>query len=94
VYVIHNYNLFSTQLRYSFLGLLAAEQAEDEAILKERLSSWSLARLKEEGYCLTGLSAYWLQANQFGRPVAAFLLGPGRALPEHRFEYGPVLLTI
>jgi hypothetical protein len=48
----------------------------------------------EEGYCLTGLSAFWLQANQFGRPVAAFLLGPGRALPEHRFEYAQVLLTI
>ena len=40
----------------------------------------------EEGYCLTGLAAYWLQANQFGRPVAAFLLGPGLVLPEHRFE--------
>lgn len=79
-----------TQTGYSFLWLLAAEQAEDEAVLKERLSSWSPARLKEEGYCLTGLSAFWLQANQFGRPVAAFLLGPGQALPEHRFEYGPI----
>jgi len=75
-----------------FLELLAAEQAEDEIVLKERLSTWSLARLKEEGYCLTGLSAFWLQANQFGRPVAAFLMGPGRALPEHRFEYVPILI--
>lgn len=79
------------QQQCSFLGLLAAEQAEDEALLKERLSSWSPARLKEEGYCLTGLSAFWLQANQFGRPVAAFLLGPGRALPENRFEYAQIL---
>lgn len=76
-----------------FLGLLAAEQAEDEAVFKERLSSWSLPRLKEEGYCLTGLSAFWLQANQFGRPVAAFLLGPGRVLPEHRFENGTQILV-
>jgi hypothetical protein len=59
---------------------------EDEAVLRERLSSWTLGRLQAEGYCLTGLSAYWLQANQFGRPVAAFILGPGMALPEHRFE--------
>lgn len=69
-----------------FLALLAAEQEEDEAVLKERLSSWSLNRLKEEGYCLTDLSAFWLQANQFGRPVASFSLGPGLSLPEHRFE--------
>jgi len=36
---------------------------------------------------MTGLSAYWLKANQFGRPVAAFLLGPGINLPESKFEY-------
>jgi len=65
---------------------LAAEQAEDEAVLQARLSKWSLARLKEEGYSLTGVSAYWLQANQFGRPVASFMLGPGLALPENKFE--------
>ncbi|KAF9460474.1 P-loop containing nucleoside triphosphate hydrolase protein [Collybia nuda] len=75
-----------------FLGLLDAEQVEDEAILKERLSSWSLGRLRAEGYCLTGLSAYWLQANQFGRPVASFLLGPGMTLPEHRFDNGTQVL--
>lgn len=67
--------------------MLEAEQAEDEAVLKERLSSWSLDRLKEEGYALTGMAAYWLDVTQFGRPVASFLLGPGLALPEHRFEY-------
>ena len=69
-----------------FLPLLRAEQDEDEALLKERLSNWSVARLKEEGYCLTGMSAYWLDATHFGRPVASFALGPGLALPEHRFE--------
>jgi len=39
-------------------SLLTAEQAEDEAALKERLSNWTLNRLKEEGYCLAGLSAF------------------------------------
>jgi hypothetical protein len=66
---------------------LAAEQAEDEAALKERLSSWSLERLKEEGYCMTGLGAFWLEKTRFGRPVASFLLGPGIALPDSRFAY-------
>ncbi|KAJ6518598.1 P-loop containing nucleoside triphosphate hydrolase protein [Mycena sanguinolenta] len=69
-----------------FLAMLQAEQQEAEAVLKERLSTWSLTRLQEEGYCLTDLSAFWLEENQFGRPVASFLLGAGIALPEHRFE--------
>ncbi|KAJ7468512.1 P-loop containing nucleoside triphosphate hydrolase protein [Mycena latifolia] len=75
-----------------FLAMLEAEQQEDEAVLKERLSTWSLTRLQEEGYCLTGLSAYWLQESQFGRPVASFLMGPGLALSEHRFENGTQVL--
>ncbi|KAJ7115532.1 P-loop containing nucleoside triphosphate hydrolase protein [Mycena crocata] len=75
-----------------FSAMLEAEQQEDEAVLKERLSTWSLTRLQEEGYCLTGLSAYWLEENQFGRPVASFLLGPGMALSEHRFENGTQVL--
>ena len=78
----------------SFMELLEAEEAEDEAVLKERLSTWSLDRLQEEGYCLTGMSAYWLQANQFGRPVASFLLGPGINLPENRLEYVLTLLSL
>ncbi|KAF7966306.1 hypothetical protein HWV62_39203 [Athelia sp. TMB] len=75
-----------------FLPLLRAEQDADEALLKERLARWPLARLREEGYCLTGLSAFWLDAPHFGRPVAAFALGPGRALPEHRFDTGTTVL--
>ncbi|KAF8064109.1 P-loop containing nucleoside triphosphate hydrolase protein [Lyophyllum atratum] len=82
---IHNYE-------DRFLKLLAAEQADAEAVLQERLSSWTLNRLKEEGYCLTDLSAYWLQENQFGRPIASFALGPGLALPDHRFENGTQVL--
>ncbi|KAH7911786.1 P-loop containing nucleoside triphosphate hydrolase protein [Hygrophoropsis aurantiaca] len=76
-----------------FLPLLDSEQAEDEAVLRERLSTWTLGRLKEEGYCLTNLSAYWLDTPQFGRPVASFLLGPGIVLPEHRFENGTQVLV-
>ncbi|KAG6837045.1 hypothetical protein H0H93_015616 [Arthromyces matolae] len=76
-----------------FKRLLEAEQQEAEAALKERLSTWGLDRLKEEGYCLTNLSAYWLQENQFGRPVAAFALGPGLVLPDHRFENGTQVLV-
>ncbi|KAI0790892.1 P-loop containing nucleoside triphosphate hydrolase protein [Abortiporus biennis] len=78
-----------------FMPLLDAEQEENEAVLKERLSSWSFERLQKEGYCITGLSAYWSETNSFGRPVASFMAGPGIALPtEHRFENGTqVLLT-
>lgn len=77
---------FSKISIHRFLPLLAAEQAQDESILKERLSTWTLDRLKEEGYCLTGLAAFWLDATQFGRPVAAFNYGPGIILPDNRFE--------
>ena len=73
-----------------FLPLIAAEQAEDEAVLKERLSSWSLPRLQKEGYCITEMYAFWQEATKFGRPVATFSLGPGVSLPAgHRFEYVP-----
>jgi hypothetical protein len=73
---------------HRFCPLLDAEQAEDEAVLKERLSSWTLDRLKAEGYCLTGLRAFWLETHQFGRPVASFTIGPGIPLPkDHHFEY-------
>ena len=40
-------------------------------------TSISSTPLEEEGYCLAGISAFWLQANQFSRPVASFLLGAG-----------------
>ncbi|KAJ8521488.1 hypothetical protein ONZ45_g1808 [Pleurotus djamor] len=75
-----------------FSELLNLEEAEDETVLKQRLSTWSLDRLKEEGYCLSGMTAYWLKANQFGRPVASFSLGPGILLPDNRFENGTQVL--
>jgi len=40
-------------------------------------TSISSTPFEEEGYCLTGISAFWLQANQFGCPVVSFLLGAG-----------------
>lgn len=71
----------------SFLPLLESEEAEDRNDIITRLSTWSLERLQQEGYCLTDLSAYWCKANQFGKPVAAFHIGPGIILPEiHKFE--------
>ncbi|KAF8176314.1 P-loop containing nucleoside triphosphate hydrolase protein [Pholiota molesta] len=75
-----------------FLKLLSLEEAEDEAALRDRLAQWSLTRLQEEGYCVTGLGGYWLEANQFGRPVASFSLGPGILLPENKFENGTQVL--
>ena len=75
---------------HSFIPLLEAEQKEDEAILRERLGSWSVEKLEHQGYCLTDMRAYWQEEMQFGKPVATFLLGPGIALPvQHRFEYVP-----
>ncbi|EIN05865.1 P-loop containing nucleoside triphosphate hydrolase protein [Punctularia strigosozonata HHB-11173 SS5] len=75
-----------------FLPLLTAEEAEENAVVNERLASWGLDRLRDEGYCLTGLSAYWLNATQFGRPVASFSAGPGVELPEHKFDNGTTVL--
>lgn len=83
---IHAYN-------ERFLPLLEAEQAEGEAVLRERLATWSLARLCQEGYCLTELSAFWMDAPQFGRPVACFLWGPGVVFTEHRFQNGTQVLV-
>ncbi|KAF8480701.1 P-loop containing nucleoside triphosphate hydrolase protein, partial [Gautieria morchelliformis] len=75
-----------------FLELLTAEQETEQALIRTRLAHWPQSKLKRDGYCLTGLSSFWLQSTQFGKPVAAFLLGPGIALPYHRFENGTQVL--
>ena len=72
--------------RKSFLPAIDAEQLADEEILNERLSSWPLEKLKEEGFCITGLQAFWMEKPMFGKPVAAFQIAPGEALPMHNFE--------
>ncbi|KAF8331588.1 P-loop containing nucleoside triphosphate hydrolase protein [Amanita rubescens] len=82
-----------TAYKDRFNPLLTFEQTEAEATLKDRVSGWPLDRLREEGYCLTGVSAFWLQATQFGRPVASFILGPGVVLPDHRFDTGTQVLV-
>lgn len=77
-----NFKLSVIRFKY----LLELEEFEDETLLRERLSQWPLERLRKEGYCIPETRGFWLQANQFGRPVAAFSLGPGIKLPEHKFE--------
>ncbi|KAG6370711.1 P-loop containing nucleoside triphosphate hydrolase protein [Boletus reticuloceps] len=77
---------------HSFLPLLNAEQAEDESVLRDRLSSWSLSRLREAGYTVTDLYAFWIEAPQIRNPIACFSLGPGIILPEHRFGNGTQVL--
>jgi hypothetical protein len=69
---------------FRFLPLLALEQAEEERELRERLAKWPLKRLCNEGYCITGMSGFWLD-SKFGH-IAAFNLGPGIALPDNKFE--------
>ena len=78
--------LFEADQPNSFQVMLDAEQQEEEAIVQERLASWSLQRLQSEGYCLTDMAAFWLEETRFESSVAAFSLGPGVFLPHHRFE--------
>ncbi|KAJ4481077.1 P-loop containing nucleoside triphosphate hydrolase protein [Lentinula aciculospora] len=77
-----------------FLPLIRYEQDEEESVIRERLGTWSMPKLKDEGFTLTGLSAYWLEGTRFGKPMASFSLGPGLDLPEHKFLTGtPILLS-
>ncbi|KAI0255414.1 P-loop containing nucleoside triphosphate hydrolase protein [Lactifluus subvellereus] len=59
--------------------------------MRERLAKWPLKRLCGEGYCITGMSAFWLD-SKLGH-VAAFSLGPGVALPDNKFEGGTTVLV-
>lgn len=82
----HSCNLHYTNRYFlSFRPLLAAEQASEESLIQERLRR-PVAELQEEGYCVLGLSAFWLEATQFGLPVAVFSLGPGVTLGATHFE--------
>lgn len=67
-----------------FLPLLELELAEEEKEMRERLAKWPVKKLCDEGYCITGMSAFWLDSKS-GR-IAAFNLGPGLALPDNKFE--------
>ncbi|EJD05026.1 P-loop containing nucleoside triphosphate hydrolase protein [Fomitiporia mediterranea MF3/22] len=71
-----------------FEPLIHAEQEAEEEVIKRRLSTWSLRRLKEEGYCMTDLKGFWLLKSKDDRSVAGFRLSPGVSLPPHVFTYG------
>ncbi|KAI0728353.1 P-loop containing nucleoside triphosphate hydrolase protein [Irpex lacteus] len=85
----------SRRMRHSiFKPLLEAERKEDEAVLRERLASWSLQRLQDEGYCITDMVATWQPERRFGRHLAKFNLGKDVALPSHhRFDKGTQVLV-
>jgi len=69
-----------------FNPLLLAEQSEEESLIKERLTKWPVEKLRDEGYCIIGLDAFWMDAHHFGKPVAIFTLGPGEHLGTHHFK--------
>ncbi|KAF8305833.1 P-loop containing nucleoside triphosphate hydrolase protein, partial [Clavulina sp. PMI_390] len=70
-----------------FIPLLDAEQAHEALMIKERLRL-PVDKLHRDGYCIPGLSAFWLEATQFGMPVAVFSLGPGVTLGSHLIDNG------
>ncbi|KAH9960270.1 AAA domain-containing protein [Russula dissimulans] len=74
-----------------FLPLLELEQAEEEKEVRERLAKWPVKRLCDQGYCITGMSAFWLD-SKFGN-VATFGLGPGIILPDNKLEGGTSVLV-
>ncbi|KAH6904509.1 P-loop containing nucleoside triphosphate hydrolase protein [Coprinopsis sp. MPI-PUGE-AT-0042] len=76
-----------------FLPAIEAEFREQEAVIMNRLSTWTVAQLKAEGWCLTDMFAYWSSTKTYGMPTAVFKLGPGTILPEHKFETGTQVLV-
>ncbi|KAI9512155.1 P-loop containing nucleoside triphosphate hydrolase protein [Russula earlei] len=74
-----------------FLPLLELERAEEEKEMRERLAKWPVKRLCDNGYCITGMSAFWLDTKSGN--IAAFGLGPGVALPDNKFEGGASVLV-
>lgn len=64
---------------------MMAEQASEASIIRERLSL-PLEELITEGFCIDQASAFWLDATQFGLPVAVFSLGPGQTFGLNHFE--------
>ncbi|KZS89432.1 P-loop containing nucleoside triphosphate hydrolase protein [Sistotremastrum niveocremeum HHB9708] len=82
---------YSAQLeiyKKRYLPLLAAEKAESDAVIKRRLQSWPLSKLISNGYCITGLKAFWLDKTNLGKPTGQFWFGPGHKLPTNQFNVG------
>lgn len=78
------FGVITNLLSARFLPLLELEQAEEEKEMRERLAKWPIKKLCDHGYCITGMSAFWLD-TKYGH-VATFGLGAGVALPDHKFE--------
>ena len=65
--------------RYS--KAITCEFEEEREQFKERLESWTLARLKNEGYCLTDMRARY--EGTIGRDALVRVLRPRRDLPKN-----------
>ena len=72
---------------YRFLPLILAEQQTESKVIVARLASYGTERLQREGYCVTGLDAFWLEKTSLGRPVAGFRCSSGSALPFNVFMW-------
>ena len=68
-----------------YARLLAAECAEEERLVAERLRTWRLEALQRDGLVLLGLS---LQVLAAATPVRLRLLVVGGRLPAHAFTLG------
>jgi hypothetical protein len=83
---LHDNQLETDWKLHRFRPLLELEQQAHEDVIRNRLSTWSVDRLVEEGYRVRQMVGFWLDVTQFGRPVATFSMGPGTSLPWNRFE--------
>ncbi|KAI5119257.1 hypothetical protein M0805_007260 [Coniferiporia weirii] len=72
--------------RDRFIPLIKAEQEVEEKVVLDRLRDWGLEKLKKEGYCLTGLHAFFLEKTSLGRRVAGFRMS--NTLPHNVFGLG------
>jgi hypothetical protein len=66
--------------------LVDAELATEQALVRERLQTWSLARLQREGLVLLGLTAV-RRGSLYGQTIWVMRQADRRAgqLPFHRF---------
>lgn len=81
--------LYHGSLKNRFVPFLEAENVEQTVIVRERLTTWDVQRLRAEGWCLTGMT-YWMKERQYNKAVAAFMAGPGEQLPTNNFACVPL----
>lgn len=70
----------------SFKPLIEAEEGASQEVVLDRLRNWGLQKLLREGYCMSGLHAFWLNRMSLGRRVAGFRFSGGN-LPPNIFKY-------